>query len=392
VVGTAAVLVVVLSSGDDGSGSPPDPRAKLPLIERRVEQIRALDFKEPVNARVVSPAQVKAEGLAELNRMVPSQLIGTNEVLQFLGLLPEGTNLRALLASALEQQVAGLYDPRLHRLELVRRKGSQNATLDEITLAHELDHALDDQNFRLKDVTAVTDDSATAYSALVEGTATAVMQDYARQHVRGLDALGAALASAGAGSTEGLPRYVVDSLAFPYVVGLKFVTRLRALGQGWKLVNFAFSARPPTTSEQVIHPLAYLRGETAVPVGMPPVGALGRGWQRVLAGSFGEFDTYELLRSRVDDARARRAAAGWGGGRYALFRRGQYDRSCKTPCRATEALAVRWHWDSKRDAREFAAALRAYAESRRGAAVSTTPRDTTLAIAPTSAKARTLTR
>jgi len=392
VAGVAAVLVVVLSSGGDGSGSPPDPRAKLPLIERRVEQIRALDFKEPVPARLVTPAQVKAEGVAELNRMVPSQLIDTNEVLQFLGLLPEGTNLRRLLASALEQQVAGLYDPRIHRLELVRRKGSQNATLDELTLAHELDHALDDQNFRLKDVNAVTDDAATAYSALVEGTATAVMQDYARQHVSGTDALGAALASAGAGSSEGLPRYVVDSLAFPYIAGLKFVTRLRELGQGWKLVNFAFSARQPTTSEQVIHPLAYLRGAGAVPVGLPPAGALGRGWQRDVAGSFGEFDTYELLRTGLSDARARRASEGWGGGRYALFRRGQYDPACKPPCRATEALAVRWRWDSQRDAREFAAALRVYAEHRRGAAVSTSPKETTLAIAPTSALARTLTR
>ena len=55
--------------------------------------------------------------------------------------------------------------------------------------------------------------------------------------------------------------------------------------------------------------------------------------------------------ARAGGTAAPAAAAGWGGDAYALLGRG-----------GKRALAVRWRWDSRRDAREFAAALMAWGD------------------------------
>jgi hypothetical protein len=77
---------------------------------------------------------------------------------------------------------------------------------------------------------------------------------------------------------------------------------------------------------------------------------LGDGWRPVRAGTMGEWMTARLL-ARGGGTGAARAAAGWGGDRYALLARGD-DR----------ALVARWTWDTARDADEFAAALRLWGD------------------------------
>ena len=71
----------------------------------------------------------------------------------------------------------------------------------------------------------------------------------------------------------------------------------------------------------------------------------GPGWQLAAHGTLGEFDTRELLRIAGAEG-ADDAAAGWGGGRYALWSRG-----------ARHALVLSWRWDTPRDARQAVAAL-----------------------------------
>ena len=206
-----------------------------------------------------------------------------------------------------------------------------------------------------------------------------------------LDALG----SAGSGSD--LPPYIEASLLFPYVSGARFVSSLYDKGGGWRLVNAAFD-RPPASTEQVLHPERYLRVEQPDRLTLRARSLLGRAWRRVVGGQVGEFDTGQLLGGGGDRGKADRAAAGWGGGRYELFRTGPLPAAgCPAPCRRRDALVMAWTWDTTRDAREFRAALPA-ALSRRIAArptardryrvpggalsVASTPRSTTLAMAP----------
>ncbi len=342
-----------------------------------MEQIRDLRFRRVPRGRVVTPADATRSGLADLDRSYPiTRQRADQALLVRLGALPPSIDLRREIASVFRDQVGGFYDPRTKALAVVSGS-SRGGTLGEITLAHELNHALEDQRFGLKDEGAqkAIDDASLANSALVEGTATAVMFAYAQRFLDPGNAIGdllpAALQSA---ESSKLPRYLQDSLIFPYEAGQAFVNRLYTRLHSWALVDYALGRRRPASTEQILHPEKYLADERPLPVRVPGARVLGPGWRPFDAGTLGEFDTRELLRlAGARDANA--TAAGWGGGSYALWRRGRQT-----------ALALSWRWDTQRDADQAAAALPAYARfAGHGAATTLRTRDTAtaLAIAPT---------
>lgn len=362
-----ALLVVLgvgaafLGAGDQGKATKTTPApvpaltARVARIAHRVETLRGLDFRHPVRSRVVSPRQARADGIADLDRSSPAaSRHADEEVLELLGLLPPGADLRALLGTAFGEQVAGYYDPRTKRLAVVSGPaGGTRGALGEVVLAHELTHALEDQRFGLPQSPEETDDAASARTALEEGTATALMLDYARRYLPSGALFGDALGALGSqtGQTR-LPRYVQDSLEFPYTAGLGFVQALRArVGGGWRLVDRAVRSRPPLSTEQVLHPEKWFARERPAPVSLPR-----HPGRRLAAGGLGEWDTAEILAGGLSRADATVAARGWGGGRYALWRAPGRGR-CAPPCRARDRLELGWRWDTRRDAREFRAAL-----------------------------------
>jgi hypothetical protein len=258
--------------------------------------------------------------------------------------------------------VAGYYDPKRGRLAVVSGEAAASGAVAEITLAHELSHALEDQRFGIDEKPpSGADDGSTAYTALIEGSATSVMEDYTRRFIPASASLVSAFSAVGASQgTESIPPYIQRSLEFSYFGGLRFVNALRRIGKGWKLVNVALADRPPVSTEQVLHPDKYVPFEPPLPV---RIGALelGEGWKRTSRGTIGELDTRELLLLGADEAVAARAAAGWGGGRYELWRNTEAAADCEDdPCRRADALVLRWRWDTPADAREFAAALTSY--------------------------------
>jgi hypothetical protein len=365
VLALLAVLVACgLAFGGSGGGGPVTAgasaaAARVAPIARHVEAIRGLRFKHLPKPLIVTPAQTRADSLRDLDRNnPPAQQKASAQVLELLGLLDPGVDLRKVAGDVSSEQVAGYYDTKRKRLAIVSGPAGSDSVLSEITLAHELDHALDDQAIGLRDVASVgADDSASAYTALVEGVATLVMDDYARRFISPGRALVSAFAALGpsGGSTAGIPPYLLSSLLFSYVAGEKFVARLREVAGGWKLVNYALRSRPPVSTEQVIHPEKYLVNEK-------PVRVLVRvrvpaGWKRVAHGTIGEFDTDQLLRLGVSDPVAADAAAGWGGGSYSLW---GSSKTCAAPCRSHSALVLAWTWDTAADAAQFNRALPSY--------------------------------
>jgi len=380
---------------------------QVPLIARRVESLRSLRFRRRPVPRLVTAAETRREGLAELDRSYPrARRRADEEVLKLLGLIEPDTDLREVEGSVFGEEVAGFYDTRRKRLAVVSDGRVADPLLTEITLAHELVHALEDQRFSFKEPGGGTDDEASARTALVEGTATAVMTEYARRHVSAQQALGAGLAGlGGAGAGPDLPPYIRASLEFSYFAGERFVRELFQAAGGWKLVDVALRSRPPRSTEQVIHPRKFLAQEDPVRVRLRLKGILGEGWRRASRGTVGEFDTAQVLGLGGSREEARRAAEGWGGGSYELWQRGARKPGCTAPCRRRDALVLSWRWDSARDAREFRRTLTAYLEeglraerAGRGrwdlrggaAAVSAGTRSTTLAFAPTARLARAL--
>jgi hypothetical protein len=396
----ALVLLVLLlgagfafdggEAGGGGEKAPPaaaaEKAAPVSVIAKRVEEIRGLRFETPPRPAEVSPAQAKRDGLEDLDRSYPeAQRHADEEVLKLLGLLQPSVDLRKVSATVFGQGVAGYYDPRTKRLRIVKGAQTTNRFLEEITLAHELTHALEDQRFGLDlEDTSGSDDSALARLALVEGSATAVMLTYGERHFSADQSLGGLFASLGQ-DTGDLPPFVEAQLLFPYLGGQAFVQRLFATGNNsWKVLNAADRFRPPASTEQVLHPDKYLAVEQPLRVRVDPGPLLGEGWKRVAAGTWGEWATGELLGNPAP-------AEGWGGDHYELWQ--QPIGTCQAPCRQRDALVMRWRWDTRADAREFETALREWLPREPGpSAVVATGSEVTLALAPVAELARRLAR
>ena len=375
------LLAILLGAGfalDSDEPAEPAPKAApatpITTLERRVEQIRRLRFETLPKPQEVSPAIAKREGLEDLDRSYPAaQRHADEEVLKLLGLLGPGVDLRDVSATIFGQGVAGYYDPRTKRMRIVRGAQTENQVLNEITISHELTHALEDQRFKLDlEDTSGSDDAALANLALVEGSATAVMFTYAERHFSAEQTLGGLLSSLGA-DTGDLPPFIEAQLIFPYVRGQQFVQRLYETGGGnWSLVNSAYRFRPPASTEQILHPDKYLQVEQPERVAIPR--GPGAGWHRLAAGTWGEWATGELINNP-------QAAEGWGGDRYELWQRGSGD--CTAPCRDRDALVMRWRWDTRADAERFEEALREWLTEQSGSrAISSRGREVALALAP----------
>jgi hypothetical protein len=359
IVMTIALLLVplafVLDDGDEERSPAPAAAvrtAPVAEIAGLVERERGLDFEGAPEVRRVTPAQARAEAAETLDEdYPPARRAAEAEVLAMLGLLPPGFDLGESTLASFDEAVAGYYDPRSGALRVIEGAQTGSPVLYETTVAHELTHALDDEHFDLdEDAVAEGGDAGLAYLALVEGSATAVMNRFMTERFSAEEALGASLGSVLAGSgtgTEGMPPFLVAQMLFPYTSGEAFVNRLLEVGGGgWKVVDAAMRFRPPASTEQVLHPDKYLQVEQPDRVAAPSL----RGWKVLERSTVGEWLTARLL-AGAGGTGAAEAAGGWGGDAYTLLGRGD-----------ERALGIRWRWDTPRDAREFASALRAWAE------------------------------
>jgi hypothetical protein len=367
----AGLAVLLVLEGEPASKRPTEPAVPVSRIASRVEALRGLKFQTRPVPQTVSPAQARREGLEDLDRSYPeSRRKADEEVLKLLGLIEPDVDLRSISASVFGEGVAGYYDPRSKRLRIV--SGTTPDALSEMVLSHELTHALEDQRYGLAVGKGESDDAALARLALVEGSATAVMQDYLVRYIGAEKALGGLLASAFQTGPD-LPQFLQNQLIWPYLGGAQFIQSLRRTGGGsWKLVDLADRVRLPDSTEQVMHPEKWIAVEKPLEVRFET--GLHDDWRRTAGGTWGEWQTRELLGG--DDE----AAAGWGGDRYELWQHGECD---SPPCRENDLLIMRWRWDTVRDAREFRRALRVD-----GATVEAHGDTVTLVLAPTPALAR----
>ncbi len=236
----------------------------LPEVAEGVEAIRGLEFRDLPQPRVVTSAYLNRLGSEELERH-PDELglAADDAVGRMTGLLEPDDDLASVYAST-GDLAAAAYDPRTDRLYVVSDAVVPNRALVEFVLAHELDHALEDQRFGLGGGRRLNDDEALASQALTEGTATAVMTDYAVRYLSPFELLAAA-ETVDDGSGD-VPDILLDQLVWTYTGGQRFAKGLRELAGSWKLVDFAFEERPPASTEQVLHPRKYVTDERPAPV------------------------------------------------------------------------------------------------------------------------------
>src|SRR5205085_2660255 len=143
-------------------------------------------------------------------------------------------------------------------------------------------------------------------------------------------------------SLDTAPLAIREALIFPYKNGLSFVAALRRRNP-WSAVDAAF-AKPPKSTEQIMHPERYLADDAPGPVEIDAPAALP-GYKLAHSTVWGELGFSLLLRSLgVDPATAATAAEGWGGDRAVVFARPNEHR-------ANKAVGIaRTEWDSEVDA------------------------------------------
>jgi hypothetical protein len=245
------------------------------------------------------------------------------------------------------EQILGLYVPEEETL-YVRSGTGELSPYERLTAAHEVAHALQDQSYDLGALQEMPDeesDSQLAFLALVEGDAVLTQEVWSasfqteedRRRVRE-----EALAGGGSGALARAPRYLRESLAFPYREGVAFAQALFEEG-GFDAIDAAL-ADPPTTTAQILHPERYFEGLDAVEVAVS--GNPGPGWDGAATYTFGEFDLRQML-VPLGQQSQERAATGWAGGAVQSWSRGDED-----------AVGLALTFDTTGDADEACAALR----------------------------------
>jgi hypothetical protein len=349
-------LALLAASGTGAADDHAKLLADADRIAGEVSKLRGLKIRRAIKRGVMNKQQLEERLLERVREdYQPEELANEERALKRLGLIPVGVSYIKVVIDLLKSQIAGFYDPSDRQLYLSEETGG-----GEEVMAHEIDHALQDQHFDLKRwMTAdkKNADATLARQALVEGDGTVLMFEFLTGKTTWDDtdfvAKMAGGMRAGMVMMGDVPLSLKESLVFPYVNGLKFVAHTRAT-RPWRAID-AMYRRPPLSTEHIVHPEKYDSYERPIEVRAAVPRALelyGRGYDNVM----GEMTLWLLLRQHgVDEAVAKAAVAGWGGDRIQVFSApGIY-----APYIATTVAVVYTVWDTEPDAVEFAQALTA---------------------------------
>jgi hypothetical protein len=347
-LGSIALALWVAGCGGDGKGK--DARvadgpyaAKVNAAIPRVEAAMGLKFKTPPKVESRSKEEVRQFLQKKFDEESPAREMAEQErVYKRFGLLPDSMSMRNFMLELLTEQVVGYYDPAPKVLYIV--KDAPNELVD-VTVSHELVHALQDQYLNLDSIQKLkgANDRQMAAQAVIEGQATYDQLksmlgnkglasqlpggwDRMRDEIRERQGQMPVFASA--------PMLVQETLIFPYLSGAEFMRSFDTKRPG----KVPFDAMP-ASSEQIMHERAYLDRDEPTTVTLPePNGGKAR-----YQNDLGEFETRLFLFQHLQDvAAATRGATGWDGDHYVLF-----------DAAGGDGLSWLTVWDSAIDAGEF---------------------------------------
>ena len=314
---------------------------------KETSDLRELPILKAVKSGAQSRTEIEHMIVKNLDaETTPAEMHAAEDLLKVFGLAPKDFAYRTFLIKLLTEQVAGYYDPKAQQFYLADWIDLEG---QKPVMAHELTHALQDQHFNLKrfeNWPKGDSDAELAAHALIEGDATLAMTLYMAKNplvalafIRSLGAQEAATEQ-----FKQAPRALRESLLFPYEEGSNWATQLYKRG-GWDMVSQAFT-KLPQSSEQILHAEKYFSYEAPQKLTLPDFKlALGPAWKRVDYDVNGEWGCYLILDEYLKDtSESKRAAAGWGGDRFALYETGKPDEFFVAQLTA---------WDTPADAREF---------------------------------------
>lgn len=394
---TTAAAVLVMAAAGLGLGAaafaqeaaaPPAPanaQATADAISKQVADLRGLPFKRSVPVETQSPAQFGEYVRGRIDDVVPRNLRNHyGRIVRTLGLYrgPEIQDFSAMMSSVMTSQAGAYYDPKKQRFYMLMTRMPE--MMQNVLYAHELYHALQDQHFDLTRYIemeggkrTLDSDQLLARQSVVEGEATYVMTLWALQRTIGsvppremlaqvigmqssmsLDQMrtmieqqpqlaqqvGDDLRDA-MKAAQSIPPFILDEMVGAYLKGMGFIFAVQ--GQGWSAVEKLYRDRPVRSTEQILHPEKWTAGDDPVGFDWPDFATVAqlRAWELIDNDVLGEFRWRTVFRENGAGDISESAAAGWGGDRYAVFKRKDSDATL---------LLLRTAWDSPADAAEFA--------------------------------------
>ena len=356
-------------------------------VTKEVEALRGWAFKQPIKKELTTVAQMRQYLEQQADKSVPpGKMALAQALLRTIGLIPPTADLKATWLTLLESQVGGFYVPETKTMHLVAR-ADLPPFVQRIMLAHELTHALDDQYVDLEAITRSretgTEDRDLTSEAVVEGSAMALMMQYAARAMMSGQVNAGALQQYAREEAERskvfleAPRYFSAMLG-AYLCGTQFLARGQLvallLAPDDKAIGDALLAArkdPPQSTEQILHPEKYWdAAKRDDPVVIDDAAAAG--WLAqpgrwivhadtvgemliaILTSSAGTAPALEALQS--SDAWTNVAATGWGGDRFYLLAAGPTVDAARVALKDLEGVWVT-AWDTRTDRDEFVAAL-----------------------------------
>lgn len=319
----------------------------IPFV-RFVEHDRGLTFKHPVPVRFLGTQAFQAELTTKptsLSRSDRAHLDEVAQVLRALGLAEtDGASLFNQENTLNSANTEAFYDS---DRKAVFIRGTSLDLAGQVTVVHELTHALQDQYFNLSRLneraSRAGNQASDAATSIIEGDAVTIENDYVsslkqgqqNQYYANQNQQAAAAEGAVSSSVPG----ILQALALtPYDLGPTFVEALLKHG-GHERLNRAF-VQPPTTDAQIVNPSVYLFATRAPQIGAP---ALKTGETATGSpDSLGALLIYFTLAARLDPLTAVKAAEAVGADRFIRYQRA--GKSCVrvalTTRSATSASAI----------------------------------------------------
>jgi hypothetical protein len=286
-------------------------------VTAQTEALRELVLDQPPEVRLLEDAEMTAQ-VAEFfqERGERERIELDTRALTALGAIRPGTDLAALRVEAFAEQVSGYHIGNEGLIGIRVGQPERLSPLERVVLAHEVEHALSFQRLGRPAGRPESADARRARSALVEGSASATMLQYAtavlspaeqsimRDELR---------IRAEQQALSGYRPYLLAELRFPYHEGLRYICQ-RWLAGGWEAVRAAYSD-PPASTAAILFP----DREGEQPRQPAPLSDPGRPWRQADTSSFGAAELEWLLAAPGGDPgagldRTRERVSAWDGG------------------------------------------------------------------------------
>ncbi|MGH8923531.1 MAG: hypothetical protein ACRDWA_02620 [Acidimicrobiia bacterium] len=308
-----------------------DLETQIDDIAAAVSDLRELDFPSEVEPIFVSTEEMGDRVRDLAGEAMPADVIEFDTRLWVaLRMIDPSFDLVATQLDLLDSAVAGYYDPETGDLVVATNAvDSPLGPTDQVTLAHELIHALTDARLNFPDLIddpRADPEPARAIQALIEGDATLGMQQFSLGALDLMDQFGVILdprLAASQADLEDVPYLLSNGLQLPYLEGMSFACSLYSEG-GWDAVDSAYDA-PPMTTAEILFPELYVHGfEPQTPAGARTP---GEGWEELRTVGFGAVDLLNLFAAPADHPEAalsevRERVRSWAGGTATVWDRG----------------------------------------------------------------------